>query len=64
MNTEKAMPEEKMVNATELAKILGVSPNTVYRKAIEGQIPCLRIGRAVRFRLEAVLHALAETAEM
>ena len=43
------MPEEVMT-VPEVAEYLRINPQTVYRKAKSGQLPAVRIGRAIRFR--------------
>jgi len=43
------MPIEVMT-VSEVAEYLRVNPQTVYRKAKSGQLPAVRIGRAIRFR--------------
>ncbi len=43
------MPEEVMT-VPEVAEYLRVNPQTVYRKAKSGELPAVRIGRAIRFR--------------
>jgi len=37
------------IKAPMLARLLGLSRITVYKRAAAGMIPCLRIGGAVRF---------------
>lgn len=39
----------KLYKARELAEILKVNPQTIYRLAKRGEIETYRIGRAVRF---------------
>ena len=46
-----------MMKAREVASRLGVSKATVYRKAQSGEIPCYRIGNAIRFKIEEVEEA-------
>lgn len=45
---------EKMMNdvmtVSEVAEYLRVNPQTVYRKAKAGELPAVRIGRAIRFQ--------------
>ena len=41
------MPE--IMTADEVAKYLKLNKQTVYRKARKGEIPCARMGRALRF---------------
>jgi excisionase family DNA binding protein len=47
------MPDE-VLTAEELAVYLKVDVQTVYRKFRAGEIPGVRIGRAVRFKREVV----------
>ena len=39
-----------VMTVTEVAEYLRVNPQTVYRKAKAGELPAVRIGRAIRFR--------------
>ena len=39
-----------VMTVSEVAEYLRVNPQTVYRKAKGGDLPVLRIGRAIRFR--------------
>lgn len=39
-----------VMTVSEVAVYLRVNPQTVYRKAKAGEMPALRIGRAIRFR--------------
>ena len=39
-----------VLTVSEVARYLRVNPQTVYRKAKAGQLPAVRIGRAIRFR--------------
>lgn len=50
--------EERLLDAGETAKVLGVSKALIRKKSRTGEIPCIRIGRAVRFDLTTVLEAL------
>jgi len=55
------MAGKATVTAGELAEILGVSLETVWRKsAPRGPIPCHRIGRAIRYNLPEVREALSQ----
>lgn len=40
----------EVMTVSEVARYLRVNPQTVYRKAKAGQLPAVRIGRAIRFR--------------
>ncbi len=39
-----------VMTVSEVAEYLRVNPQTVYRRAKAGQLPAVRIGRAIRFR--------------
>jgi len=43
-----------VMNVDEVAGYLRVAPATVYRLARQGKIPCGKVGRAWRFRKEAL----------
>lgn len=45
---------EKLLNAQDAAKILGMHPNTVYKKVQAGEIPCIKYGTTIRFDPEAL----------
>jgi len=47
--TTPEMQGGRLIRASELAKILAVAPRTVYLCAQRGEIPCVRINRALRF---------------
>lgn len=51
--------EEKLITAKELAEVLSVATTWVWRAARLGIIPCVRVGKYMRFDLQAVLAALA-----
>lgn len=40
----------EVMTVIEVAEYLRINPQTVYRKAKAGELPTLRIGRAIRFR--------------
>lgn len=50
----------KFLNATELAAILGVNTETIYRKVRNENMPHLRIGRSLRFDLDTVIKWFSE----
>ena len=55
-----------VMTVSEVAQYLRVNPQTVYRKAKAGELPTLRIGRAIRFRraeLDACLRRQVEDRE-
>ncbi len=51
------------VNKSKVSAHLGVSPQTVMRLVVSGKLPCYRIGRQVRFRLDEVDKAIEKNKE-
>lgn len=47
-----------LLTVKELADVLSVPESWVYARTATGEIPCLRVGRYVRFRLAEVLRWL------
>lgn len=39
----------ELLTIKEFAKIVKIAPKTLYRLASAGKIPCIRIGRNIRF---------------
>jgi len=54
---------QNLVTATRLATTLGVTPCTIYRWAKRGRIPCLRLGRKLRFDSNAVIRSLQQSTQ-
>ena len=48
------------ITAKELAKMLGISPKTIFKLARVGRIPSFRIGTAVRFDARLVIDWLRQ----
>ena len=46
--------KKRLLTAEELATILGLNPNTIWKRAADGLIPCVRIGGATRFDSEQI----------
>lgn len=44
------MPAEPLLTAAEIAPLLRVSVATIYRWADDGSVPCVKIGKTIRFR--------------
>ena len=44
----------KLMTTKELAEYLQLNPLTVYKKVKEGDIPCVRVGRSIRFKKEQI----------
>lgn len=49
-----------MMLAREVAEYTRVDVQTIYRKVKSGEIPCYRIGNAIRFKLDEVEMAMKE----
>jgi len=52
-----------LIGVKELAKFLSIPPSWIYSKTrVKGQntIPCLRVGKYLRFNLDAVMEWLQE----
>jgi excisionase family DNA binding protein len=45
---------DRLLTAEDVAQILGMRTDFLYRLAREGRIPHLRFGRTLRFRAEAI----------
>lgn len=46
--------QSEILTVSEVAEYLRVNPQTIYRKAKAGEMPTVRIGRAIRFRRDAL----------
>lgn len=42
---------ERLLDAKEVAKLLGVHQATLHRMARAGQLPCVKVGKLWRFRV-------------
>lgn len=54
------MSNELLMHAEDIAAMLGVSKAWVYAEVRAGRIPCVRLGRYVRFRRESIEGWLCE----
>lgn len=52
--------QPEVLTAEQVAVLLQIKAEQVYRLARHGDLPCVRIGRLVRFRRSTVLSWLAE----
>ena len=52
MMTNEPVSPPGLCNEKQAAAWLGVSPRTVWALRAAGRLPCVRIGRAVRYRVE------------
>jgi excisionase family DNA binding protein len=44
----------RLLNVREAAQYLGLQADTVYKKARLRELPCVKVGRALRFDLQAL----------
>lgn len=58
---DKVANPAPLLTVSEVAAFLQVNPATVYRLADSGRLPCVRIGRALRFERSALLDRLRGT---
>lgn len=45
----------KLLNAQEIAELIGVKPSTIYQWTSQGFIPYVKIGKLVRFNVDTVM---------
>src|SRR4028119_748372 len=45
-------PEDELLGAEEVGRLIGVKETTVYKWCKEGKLPCLKVGRYWRIRRE------------
>jgi excisionase family DNA binding protein len=50
---------EPLLNAEDVARIIGLSPGWVYAQVRDGRMPHIRLGRYVRFRRSTIESWLA-----
>jgi excisionase family DNA binding protein len=53
MNTENQIVP-MLISASEAAKVLAVSPRTLYTLTQRGELACVKIGRCVRYAPDAL----------
>jgi len=44
----------RLLNVREAAQYLGLEVDTIYRKARLREVPCVKVGRALRFDVQAL----------
>ena len=52
----------RLLNVREAAQYLGLEVDTVYRKARLREVPCVKVGRALRFDVKALEHFIEKHA--
>jgi len=45
---------KRLLNAREAAQYLGLKVDTIYKKARLRELPCVKVGRALRFDVQAL----------
>jgi excisionase family DNA binding protein len=45
---------KRLLNVEEAARYLGLKVDTVYKKARLRELPCVKVGRSLRFDIEAL----------
>jgi len=56
------MVVSRVLNVDEVARYLGVVPDTIYRKARRGEIPAVKVGKVWRFPKETLERWLNDSA--
>ena len=56
------MTVTRVLNVDQVARYLGVVPDTIYRKARRGEIPAVKMGKVWRFPKETLDKWLNDTA--
>lgn len=56
--SDKGKEEDEVLNAQQVADLLQLNKQTVYRFAREGKIPCLKYGRSTMFSKKAILEKM------
>ena len=52
----------RLLNVREAAQYLGLDVDTIYRKARLREVPCVKVGRALRFDVKALEQFIEEHA--
>lgn len=51
VNLPDSLKTSRLLRPAEAATYLGLTLSTIYTKASKRQLPCVKVGRALRFRL-------------
>jgi excisionase family DNA binding protein len=51
VTTEKTVPPAMLIDTREAARLLSISPRTLWQLTKQKQVPAVRIGRSVRYRV-------------
>ncbi len=58
---ERLKSQTKVLRATELATLLEVTPQHIYKLASSGRMPSIRVARAIRFDPQQVANWLQQS---
>lgn len=58
-SSSEGISRKRMISADELAAVLNLTVDSVYRLVRQGVLPAYRVGRTVRFDLDRIEAALA-----
>lgn len=61
-NSVNGIETRHLVRASTVARMLDVCVSSVYRSARRGTLPCVRLGRTIRFNLNDVIAVLENQA--
>jgi excisionase family DNA binding protein len=61
MDGRRVTLDEPLLTVAEVARLLGLSPRTLYAWVERDEIPHLHVGRAVRFERAAIIRFLEES---
>jgi excisionase family DNA binding protein len=50
--------QDRLLDVHEAVAVLGLQPSTLYQWAYQRRIPVVKLGRALRFRLSALLRLI------
>ena len=54
---------KRLLNVREAARYLGLEADTVYKKARLRELPCVKVGRALRFDVKALERYIEQNAK-
>jgi excisionase family DNA binding protein len=63
MRCNETVVGKRLLNAKEAARFLGLEVDTVYKKARMRELPCVKVGRALRFDVKALERYIEQNAK-
>jgi len=55
---QAVLSQDRLLDVNEAAALLGLQPSTLYQWAYQRRIPVVKLGRALRFRMSALLRLI------